>query len=79
MLSAFFTAMTTIFVKIGSQGFDADLATLIRTTIIRVVLTAFIACTDQWTNPFEPPPKTWLLLGLSGLAEVWLTCAAGGT
>lgn len=47
---------------------DSDLATLIRTAIIIVVLSAFIAFTGKWSNPFELPSKTWLFLGLSGLA-----------
>ncbi|MES2038442.1 MAG: transporter, partial [Pseudomonadota bacterium] len=35
-LSAVFAAMTAIFAKIGIQGVDSDLATLIRTAIIIV-------------------------------------------
>ena len=68
ILSAFFAALTAIFAKIGIQGVDSDLATLIRTTIIIVVLAAFVAYTGKWSNPFELSPKTWLFLGLSGLA-----------
>ena len=37
-LSAVFAALTAIFAKIGIQGVDSDLATLIRTAIIIVVL-----------------------------------------
>ena len=68
ILSAIFAALTAIFAKIGIQGVDSDLATLIRTTIIIVVLAAFVAYTGKWSNPFELSPKTWLFLGLSGLA-----------
>jgi len=63
-----FAALTAIFAKVGIQGVDSDLATLIRTAIIIVVLSAFVAYTGKWTNPLELSPKTWLFLGLSGLA-----------
>lgn len=68
MLSAFFAALTAIFAKIGIQGVDSDMATLIRTAVIIVVLSAFVAYTGKWSNPFELSPKTYLFLGLSGLA-----------
>jgi len=67
-LSAVFAALTAIFAKIGIQGVDSDLATLIRTAIIIVVLSVFVVLTGKWTNPMGLPPKTWLFLGLSGLA-----------
>ncbi|MXS85346.1 EamA family transporter [Nitrosomonas sp. HPC101] len=68
LLSAVFAALTAIFVKIGIQDVDSDLATLIWTAIIIIVLSVFVASTGKWTNPFELSPKTWLFLGLSGLA-----------
>lgn len=68
LLSAVFAALTAIFVKIGVQDVDADLATLIRTVIIIVVLSMFVVFTGKWTNPLGLSPKTWLFLGLSGLA-----------
>ena len=68
LLSAIFAAMTAIFAKIGIQGVDSDLATLIRTAIIIVVLSAFVTYTGKWANPLALSPKTWLFLGLSGLA-----------
>jgi bacterial/archaeal transporter family protein len=68
LLSAVFAALTAIFAKIGIQGVNSDLATLIRTGIIIVVLSAFIWLTGKWSNPFELSSKTWIFLGLSGLA-----------
>lgn len=68
ILSAVFAALTAIFAKIGIQGVDSDLATLIRTAIIIIVLSAFVAYTGKWANPFELSAKTWLFLSLSGLA-----------
>src|SRR5574343_254305 len=68
LLSAVFAALTAIFAKVGMQGVDSDLATLIRTAIIIIVLSAFVAYTGKWANPLMLSPKTWLFLGLSGLA-----------
>lgn len=68
LLSAVFAALTAIFAKIGIQGVDSDLATLVRTAIIIVVLSAFVWLTGKWSNPFTLSPKTLLFLGLSALA-----------
>ncbi|WP_306591173.1 EamA family transporter [Geothrix sp. 21YS21S-4] len=66
--SAVFAACTAIFAKIGIRGIDSDLATLIRTVIILVVLALFVGLSGKWTNPFAFSGKTWLFLALSGLA-----------
>ncbi len=68
LLSAVFAAMTAIFAKIGLTGVDSDLATLVRTGVIAVVLTAFVVATGKWANPMTLPAKTLLFLLLSGLA-----------
>jgi bacterial/archaeal transporter family protein len=68
LLSAVFAAMTAIFAKVGIKGVDSDLATLVRTGVIIVVLSLFVWLTGRWSNPFALPSKTWLFLGLSGLA-----------
>lgn len=41
VLSAVFAALTAIFAKIGIKGVDSDLATLVRTGIIIIVVSAF--------------------------------------
>lgn len=69
LLSAAFAALTAIFAKVGIQEVDSDLASLIRTVIIFIVLSAFIFYTGKWANPLELQPKTWLFLSLSGLAS----------
>lgn len=66
--SAVFAAFTAIFAKIGIQGVDSDLATLIRTAIILLVLFAFVRLTGKWQNPFSLSGHTWLFLTLSALA-----------
>jgi transporter family protein len=68
LLSAVFAALTAIFAKVGVQAVDADLATLIRTAVVIVVLSAFVLATGKWANPLELPARTWVFLGLSGLA-----------
>jgi transporter family protein len=68
LLSAAFAALTAIFAKIGIQGVDSDLATLVRTAIILLVLSVFIGLAGKWSNPFALSGRTWLFLGLSALA-----------
>jgi transporter family protein len=66
--SAVFAALTAIFAKIGIRGVDSDLATLVRTGIIVLVLGGFVWATGKWSNPLLMPTKTWTFLGLSALA-----------
>lgn len=68
LLSAVFAAMTAIFAKIGLQGVNSDFATLIRTLVILLVLSAFVYSTGKWSDPFLLGRKTWLFLSLSALA-----------
>ncbi|MBU1424278.1 MAG: EamA family transporter [Gammaproteobacteria bacterium] len=68
LMSAIFAALTAIFAKIGIRGVDSDLATLIRTAIIIVVLSTFVWFAGKWSNPFALSSKTWIFLSLSGLA-----------
>jgi len=68
LLSAVFAALTAIFAKVGLEAVHSDLATLIRTFVIMVVLTGFVHVTGKWSNPFDLPSRTWLFLVLSGLA-----------
>lgn len=68
ILSAIFAAFTAIFAKIGIRGVDSDLATLVRTVIICLILSCFISFSNKWSNPFELPRNTWIFLSLSALA-----------
>ncbi|WP_420867882.1 EamA family transporter, partial [Azospira oryzae] len=67
LLSAVFAALTAIFAKVGIQGVDSDLATLIRTAIIIVVLSAFVAYTGKWANPVNQRAKLTRQPGISAL------------
>ena len=68
LLSAFFAALTAIFAKVGVENVNSDFATLIRTAIILVVLTAILAATGEFQPPGSISGKTYLFLLLSGLA-----------
>lgn len=68
LLSALFAALTAIFAKIGIAKVDSDLATLLRTCVILVVLSGFVYATGKWTNPLTLSSKTLGFLLLSGLA-----------
>ncbi len=68
LLSALFAALTAVLAKLGVQGVDSDVATLIRTVVIFFVLCAFLVLTGKWSNPSGISARTWTFLGLSGLA-----------
>ncbi|MDB5986469.1 MAG: EamA family transporter [Nevskia sp.] len=68
LLSALFASLTAIFAKLGLRGVDSDFATLIRTSVILLVLAGFVAWTGKWSDPRALPGKTWLFLVLSALA-----------
>jgi transporter family protein len=68
LLSALFAALTAVFAKVGVQGVDSDLATLIRTAVIIVALGCFVWVTGRWRSPSEIGSRTWWFLTLSGLA-----------
>src|ERR1700742_880350 len=66
-LSAFFAALTAIFAKVGVEGINSDLATLIRTVIVLITLSAILFATGQFSHPGPISAKSWLFLLLSGL------------
>lgn len=68
LLAAVFAALTAIFAKIGVEAVNSDYATFVRTLVVVVVLAAIIQATGQWQAPGTVPARTWLFLGLSGLA-----------
>jgi transporter family protein len=67
-LSAGFAALTAIFAKIGVENINSDLATLIRTAVILVTLTAILAAIGELKRPEAVSSRTWVFLVLSGLA-----------
>jgi bacterial/archaeal transporter family protein len=65
--SAIFAALTAIFAKIGVENVNSDLATLIRTVVVVVVLAGIVVVTGQWQPPSSVSARTYLFLLLSGL------------
>jgi bacterial/archaeal transporter family protein len=65
--SAVFAALTAIFAKIGVENVNSDLATLLRTLVVVVLLVALVAATGQMQALDRISPRTYLFLGLSGL------------
>lgn len=68
LLSAVFAALTAILAKVGVEGVNSDFATFIRTIVIVVVLGALVGVTGNFQSLTTIAPRTWLFLGLSGLA-----------
>lgn len=68
LLSAVFAALTAIFAKVGVENVNSDFATLIRTVVILIVLTAILVSLGEFQPLRSISGKTWLFLGLSGLA-----------
>ncbi len=66
-LSAVFAALTAIFAKVGVEGINSDLATLIRTVIVLITLSAILFATGQFNQPGPISTKSWVFLFLSGL------------
>ena len=68
LVAAVFAALTAIFAKVGISDIDSDLATFIRTCVIMAVLAVMLTVMGKWRQPQTIPLKTWIFLGLSGLA-----------
>jgi bacterial/archaeal transporter family protein len=68
ILSAIFAALTAIFAKIGIENVNSDFATFLRTIVILLSLTVILFLTNQFQSLHSISPKSYLFLGLSGLA-----------
>lgn len=68
LLSASFAALTAIFAKIGVENVNSDFATFIRTLVVVAALGLILALTGTWQSPAGVSGRTWLFLGLSGIA-----------
>ena len=68
LLSAVFAALTAVFAKLGLQQVDSDLATLLRTAMVLVLLAGFVLMAGKWQNPMSLTPATWGWLLASALA-----------
>ena len=68
LASAVFAALTAVLAKVGIKGVSSDLATAIRTVVILVVAWGIVFARDNPADIFTLQPRTWLFLGLSGVA-----------
>ena len=68
VLSAAFAALTAIFAKIGVENVNSDFATFIRTVVILFVVAGIVISTGQWQPLGSVATRTYLFLGLAGLA-----------
>lgn len=68
LLSACFAALTAVFAKVGVEKIEPDVATLIRTVVILIVLSGIVLATGQYRLIGTAAPRTYLFLMLSGLA-----------
>jgi len=68
LLSAVFAALTAVLAKVGVRGVSSDLATAIRTVVVLLVAWGIVLFRDHPADMLTLPPRTWLFLGLSGLA-----------
>ena len=67
LLAALFAGVTAILAKVGVKEVDSNLATAIRTAVVLVFACAVAAVTNKQSLQ-TIAPRTWLFLGLSGLA-----------
>jgi transporter family protein len=66
--SAFFAGLTAIFGKLGVEGLNSNLATLIRTVVIFFVTAAIVTWRREWLWPRGAELRPMLFLLLSGVA-----------
>ena len=68
LLSAIFAALTAIFVKLGIQNIDSNLATAIRAFFILCMLLLIVFCNGTIKDIRHLPHSAWLFLFLSAIA-----------
>ena len=68
LLSAVFAAVTALLAKLGVAGVDSNLATAIRTSVVVVFAWGIALAFGAHRGAAVLAPRTWLFLGLSGLA-----------
>jgi transporter family protein len=67
VLSAVFAALTAIFAKVGVENVNSDLATLIRTCVVIMLLALIVYASGQIQDPRLISGRSYLFLLLSGL------------
>lgn len=68
LASAFFAGLTAILGKLGVEGLNSNLATLIRTVVILCVTVLIVSVRNEWQVPRTLAFRPVLFLVLSGVA-----------
>jgi len=68
VMAAGFAAITAILAKLGVEGVNSDVATLIRTAVVFLLLLGLFLASGETLSPSAISWKSWLFLVLSGLA-----------
>jgi len=68
VVSASFAALTAILAKAGLENVGPDFATFIRTLVILCIVGLMLIGSGQWQPLSSVSRRTYVLLGLSGLA-----------
>jgi len=68
ILSALFAGLTAVLAKVGVKDVDSNLATAVRTTVVLVFAWALCFLTNKPSALLAFTSRTWVFLGLSGLA-----------
>lgn len=66
--SAVFAALTSILAKVGIEGVNSNLATVLRTVVVLVMAWGMVFLTSAQKGLANISQKSWLFLVLSGLA-----------
>jgi bacterial/archaeal transporter family protein len=72
--SAVFGGATAILAKVGVAGMDSNLATFYRTLVVLGFAGLIVSARGDWSEIGSVSMRSWLFLGLSGLATAasWL-------
>lgn len=73
--SAFFAGLTAIFGKLGVEGLNSNLATLIRTVVILAITVGIVSVRGEWRFPqktLELRPVMFLVLSGIATGLSWL-------
>lgn len=68
LMSAVFAALTSIFAKIGIEGINSNLATVIRTVVVLFMAWGMVFFTGTQNQIGNIGQRSWIFLILSGMA-----------
>jgi transporter family protein len=68
LLGALFAGVTAVLAKLALADVDADMAILIRTALLILLLPLLVLAGGHWSDPLAIPARSWLFLALSALA-----------